>query len=109
MKLPRIRYATPLEEMFVKINDAELHEMVRNKKNKIMEELEIAKNENDLKAILNPWISSFSQMLTEFNEKILKHIPLTQTEQIDMMMTFDELSYLGWLRYQMILGKKVER
>lgn len=118
MKLPRIRYTSKLEGILSKINSPDLNGTIKNKKNALMDSLESAKDESTLKLIIREWLYAFMeefQTLNKFQDssKITTEDSDENKAQmslhINMIMCLDEISYLGWLRYQMILGKKVEK
>lgn len=118
MKLPRIRYTSKLEGILNKINSPDLNETIKNKKNTLMDSLESAKDESTLKILIRDWLYAFMEELQDLN-KLQDALKVTtectdenkaqMSLQISMIMCLDEISYLGWLRYQMILGKKVEK
>lgn len=109
MKLPRIRYNTKLEEILTQINNIDLNESIRDKKNKLMESLESSKDDETLKHLIRDWLYAFMDEFGELKKLNSEDEKEQMSIRMNMLMNLDEISYLGWLRYQMILGKKVEK
>ena len=97
MKLPRLKYSKRMEEVFEK---AEQWETLKTRKDAIMKFLESAKDLEDLDSMaLGAILESCSKVPTQEE--------LTLKEEFAQAFLLDEICFIGWLRYQVLLGKNL--